>query len=90
VGGLPEQVRYEKRKEGSIVTHAIPVLLLYFFHSHFLPAPTFKRGFDQRKGENYFFFYGSQESDFWFKKFLEKMNFGIKNFSPIGSLVSKL
>jgi len=62
----------EKRKEGSIVTHALPVLLLYFFHSHFLPAPKFKRGFDQRKGVNYFFSMGAKNLIFSLKNSSKK------------------
>jgi len=62
----------EKRKEGSIVTHALPPSLLNFFHSHFLQAPTFKHGFDQRKGENYFLSMGAKNLIFSLKNFSKK------------------
>jgi len=65
----------------TLVAHTLPVLL-YFFHSHFL-LPAIGKHIRH-------FFYGSYRSDFWFKKFFEQTNSGIKNFSTIGSLVSKL
>ena len=71
----------ERKEVRDIVAHTHS-FLLYFFHSHFL-LPTIGK-------HNRLFFYESYKSDLGLTKFLGITYSGIKNFSLIGSLLSKL